>query len=71
MLKETGLGEAGGAFSPAGDWGARRAVIETRGARPGAIDEWRRALPPVRTLEDAAERIEEIYAGLFVARGSR
>jgi GT2 family glycosyltransferase/glycosyltransferase involved in cell wall biosynthesis len=63
--------ESCGAFFPAGDSNALRAVIERLVARPELIDEWRRALPPVRTLEDAAERIEEIYAGLFVARGSR
>jgi glycosyltransferase involved in cell wall biosynthesis len=62
--------ESCGAFFPAGDPDALRAVIERLVARPEAIDEWRRALPPVRTLEDAAERIEEIYAGLFVPRGS-
>jgi GT2 family glycosyltransferase/glycosyltransferase involved in cell wall biosynthesis len=58
--------ESCGAFVPAGDPGALRAVIESLVARPEAIVAWRRALPPVRTLEDAAERIEEIYAGLFV-----
>jgi hypothetical protein len=30
-------------------------------ARPETILEWRRALPPVRTMESAARRIEEIY----------
>ncbi len=63
--------ESCGAFFPAGDPGTLREVIESLVARPEAIDEWRRALPPVRTLGDAAERIEEIYGGLFVARGSR
>lgn len=63
--------ETCGAFFPAGDSGALRTVIKRLVARPEAIVEWRRALPRVRTLEDAAERIEEIYAGLFVERGTR
>ena len=63
--------ESCGAFFPAGDAGALRSVIDRLVARPEAIVEWRRALPPARTLEDAAERIEEIYAGLFVAGESR
>ena len=50
-----------GAFFPAGDAGALRDVVERLVARPETVARWRRALPRVRTLEDAAARIEEVY----------
>ena len=50
-----------GAFFPAGDAGALKEVVERLVASPETIARWRCALPPVRTLEDAATRIEEIY----------
>lgn len=63
--------EGCGAFFPAGDAGALRAVLERLAARPETIVEWRRALPRVRTLEDAARRIEEIYAEVLGAAAPR
>ena len=60
--------EGCGAFFPAGDVRALREVLERLVARPETILEWRRALPRVRTLEDAANRIEEIYAEVLGAR---
>ncbi|MHB8799642.1 MAG: glycosyltransferase [Thermoanaerobaculia bacterium] len=51
-----------GAFFPAGDTRALSEIVERLAARPETVAEWRRALPAVRTLADAAERIEEIYA---------
>jgi glycosyltransferase involved in cell wall biosynthesis len=50
-----------GAFFPAGDARALRGVVERLVARPETVAVWRRALPRVRTLEDAAARIEEVY----------
>ncbi len=50
-----------GAFFPAGDAGALRDVVKRLVARPEMVARWRRALPRVRTLEDAVTRIEEIY----------
>jgi glycosyltransferase involved in cell wall biosynthesis len=50
-----------GAFFPAGDARALKGVVERLVARPETVAGWRRALPRVRTLEDAAARIEEIY----------
>lgn len=50
-----------GAFFPAGDSGALREVLASLVARPETVAAWRRALPRVRTLDDAAERIEEVY----------
>jgi len=57
--------EACGAFFPAGDAGALRAVLERLVARPETVSEWRRALPRVRTLVETAERIEEVYADVL------
>lgn len=59
--------ETCGAFFPAGDARALSGIVARLAARPETVVEWRRALPAVRTLEDAAERIEEIYAD--VTRG--
>jgi glycosyltransferase involved in cell wall biosynthesis len=59
--------ESCGAFFPAGDAEALRGVVERLVARPETVAEWRRALPRVRTLEDAARRIEEIYAEVLRA----
>jgi glycosyltransferase involved in cell wall biosynthesis/GT2 family glycosyltransferase len=56
------FGERCGAFFPAGDAVALRAVVERLVARPETVGEWRRALPEVKTLDEAARRIEEIYA---------
>ena len=50
-----------GAFFPAGDASALRDVVKRLVARPETVARWRRALPRVRTLEDAVTRIEEIY----------
>lgn len=50
-----------GAFFPPGDAAALRGVVDRLVARPDLVAEWRRALPSVRTLEQTAERIEEIY----------
>lgn len=50
-----------GAFFPAGDAAALRRVVERLVAGPETIAAWRRALPVVRTLEEAASRIEEVY----------
>lgn len=50
-----------GAFFPAGDAGALRDAVKRLVARPETVAGWRRALPRVRTLEDAVPRIEEIY----------
>lgn len=50
-----------GAFFPAGDARALKAVVERLVARPETVAGWRRALPRVRTLEEAAARIEEVY----------
>jgi glycosyltransferase involved in cell wall biosynthesis len=63
--------ESCGAFVPPGDPGALRAEIERLVTRPETICQWRRALPAVRTLEDAAERIEEIYGEVLASRGTR
>ena len=50
-----------GAFFPPGDVAALRGIIDRLVARPDLVAEWRRALPSVRTLDETAERIEEIY----------
>lgn len=54
-----------GAFFPAGDASALRDVVKRLVARPETVARWRRALPRVRTLEDAVTRIEEIYEDLL------
>ncbi len=59
--------ESCGAFFPAGDAEALRGIVERLVARPETVAEWRQALPRVRTLEDAARRIEEIYAEVLGA----
>lgn len=59
--------ESCGAFFPAGDARALRGVLDCLVGRPETVAEWRRALPPVRTLRDAALRIEEIYSEVLGA----
>jgi hypothetical protein len=41
--------------------------VERLVARPETVSEWRRALPRVRTLEETAGRIEEVYADVLGA----
>jgi glycosyltransferase involved in cell wall biosynthesis len=62
--------ESCGAFVPAGDAGALREVLERLAARPETVERWRLALPKVRTLQDAARRIEEIYVELLGPGGA-
>lgn len=62
--------ESCGAFFEGGDVEGLREVVRRLVARPGTIGEWRRAMPPLKTMGDASRRIEEIYAGLL-AGGAR
>jgi len=62
--------ETCGAFFEGGDAKGLRAVVRRLVARPETVAEWRRAIPPVKTMGDAARRIEEIYAELL-AGGAR
>lgn len=57
--------ETCGAFFESGDAAGLRAIVDRLVARPRTVTEWRRAMPPPRTMADAARRIEEIYAGLL------
>jgi glycosyltransferase involved in cell wall biosynthesis len=57
--------ETCGAFFEVGDAGGLREVVRRLVARPETVAEWRRAIPPVKSMRDASGRIEEIYAGLF------
>ena len=61
--------ETCGAFVPPGDAAALRDVVLRLASRRETVAHWRRALPRVRSMEEAALRIEEIYAAL-VPRGS-
>lgn len=65
------FGEECGAFFPAGDARALRAVVDRLVEDPGAVAAWRDALPRVRTLEEAAARVEEVYLELLGVAGSR
>lgn len=62
--------ESCGAYFPAGDAASLRSTIDALVARPETVVEWRNALPPVRTLEVAARRIEEIYGEVLGTRGA-
>jgi GT2 family glycosyltransferase/glycosyltransferase involved in cell wall biosynthesis len=62
--------ESCGAYFQTGNAASLRAQIDALVARPETIMEWRRALPPVRTLAVAARRIEEIYGEILGARGT-
>ena len=57
--------ETCGATFDAGDAEGLGEVVRRLAARPETVAEWRRAMPPVKTMGDASRRIEEIYASLL------
>jgi glycosyltransferase involved in cell wall biosynthesis len=62
--------EGCGAFFEGGDAEGLREIVRRLVARPETVAQWRRAMPPVKTMGDASRKIEEIYAGLL-AGGAR
>ena len=52
-----------GRLVPPGDWRALAGALETVARGPSeTIDRWRRALPPVRTMDEVAEEYLALYA---------
>jgi glycosyltransferase involved in cell wall biosynthesis len=62
-------GVDGELFEP-GDADALAAIVRRLCERPQTIDEWRRALPAVKTMEAHAREIDEVYARVL-ERGRR
>lgn len=65
------LDDSCGAFFEPGDAAGLREIVRRLVARPETIAQWRRAMPPVRTMRDAAHRIEEIYSELLAGGAGR
>lgn len=57
-----------GALFDAGEPGALRSWIEKLAARPETVTEWASRPPGVKSMDDHAEEIEEVYARIFAAR---
>ncbi len=63
--------ESCGAFFDGGDAAGLGEIVRRLVARPETVAEWRRAMPPPKTMADAARRIEEIYAALLSGGAGR
>jgi len=50
-----------GCIVPAGDWRRLRDVLAEIAATPAVVDRWRRALRPVRTMDDVAAEYVDLY----------
>jgi glycosyltransferase involved in cell wall biosynthesis/GT2 family glycosyltransferase len=61
-LAEAVVPGAGGELFEAGDAVALAAIVARLAARPGTVDEWRRALPAVKLMDDHAREIDAVYA---------
>jgi len=55
---------------PAGDTAALAACLREVIENPGRLAEWRRSIPPPKTLEAHAAEVEEIYLDLCAARAA-
>ena len=51
-----------GRIVPAGRWEPLRDALQDVALNPSVVDEWRRALPKPRTMDDVAREYEELYA---------
>jgi glycosyltransferase involved in cell wall biosynthesis len=61
----------GGAFFEPGDVRALREWVDGLCRRPETIVEWRRRMPPVKSMDEHVEEIDAIYAEVLARKSAR